>query len=155
MRMTPLFWYLNTVPSPSRKNSRMFRHGPLRISFTLISKNEIIVLDVLLHEISLYLSLYLSLNSSQLLNFWEYCTVTMKIHARSSQILTQAGIATSGLLSAWRFIRWTMMVNKTVPTVVTITNVTYISTNICHNCHNDGFLKQLILCIVPIVHYIS
>ena len=120
-----------------------------------LKKRKKSFLDVLLHEISLHLSLYLSLNSSQLLNFWEYCTVTMKIHARSSQILTQAGIATSGLLSAWRFIRWTMMVNKTVPTVVTITNVTYISTNICHNCHNDGFLKQLILCIVPIVHYIS
>jgi len=28
------------VPSPSRKNSKTFRHGPLRISFKLISKNE-------------------------------------------------------------------------------------------------------------------
>jgi len=33
---TPVFWYLNIVSSPSRKNSRMFRHGPLRISFKLI-----------------------------------------------------------------------------------------------------------------------
>jgi len=40
-------------------------------SFKLISKKlKKSFLDVLLHEISLHLSLYLSLNSSQLLNFW-------------------------------------------------------------------------------------
>ena len=37
-----------------------------------LTKTKEIVLDVLQHETSLHLSLYLSLNSSQLLNFWEY-----------------------------------------------------------------------------------
>jgi len=50
-------------------------------------------------------------------------------------LLTQAGISTRGLLSAWRFIRSTTMVTKTVRTHTPIKNRKYITTNICHSWH--------------------
>jgi len=49
--------------------------------------------------------------------------------------LTQAGIATKGLLSAWRFRRRTTIVTTTARPHRETPNKKYITANICHICH--------------------
>jgi len=50
----------------------------------------------------------------------------------STHKLTQAGIATKGLLSAWWVRRTTTVVTITVRPHTAITNKKYITANICH-----------------------